>query len=181
MDLSILERTDLDSLVAIQCIRAARVNLKRNVILLRAFKGATRQDEAFTRALSEAQCELLAENITLIYEVFDSDHVKNVLKWTVSQLVDWLLEADIHLIPCHVHEGNLAKTESWNIENIRIQLKRLKYHKGVPMGKHFDCCIWGQDKYEMYVKTYPLSAPAMKIPLEPGILASERLKLDIRR
>ena len=36
--------------------------------------------------------------VTLYFEVFDSDYVKNSVKWTVSQLIDWLIESDIHLI-----------------------------------------------------------------------------------
>jgi hypothetical protein len=176
MDLSILERTDFDSLVAIELIKAARVNLKKNTVLLRVFKGATRQDEGFSRALADAEKKLAREGITLVYEVYDQAYVKNKLKWTVTQLIDWLLAADIHLIPCHAHEGNVAKTESWNLENIRSQLSRLKYHLGVPMGKHLDCCIWNQDKWEMYQRTFPLSAPSMKIPLEPGILDSIQLQ-----
>ena len=182
MDLTILQNTDLDSLIAIRSIKAARINRRANVVLLRVYMGATRQLEAFTRALSEATSELISQHdMVLESEVLSSDNVKNSLKWTVAQLVDWLLAADIHIVPCHPHEGSIGKTESWNVENIKAQMARLKYHAGVPMGKHVGCCSWGQDKYEMYRTTYPLCAPSMKIPLEPGVLESEELLTGIKR
>ena len=60
--------------------------------------------------------------VTLYFEVFDSDYVKNSVKWTVSQLIDWLMESDIHLIPCHVHEESLGKSENLDIPS-KVVLK----------------------------------------------------------
>ena len=154
MDLSIFLNDDFDSVLAIESIKKMAANRKRNTVLLRVFLGATRQDEAFTRAIALAKSELLQElNIYLEDEVFSQDHVKNTLRWTVSQLIDWLLAADIHLVPCHIHEGNISKTSSWNVENIRAQASRLKFHLGLPMGQHIDCAVWNGDKFELSAKT----------------------------
>ena len=45
----------------------------------------------------------------IIYEKYTNDIVRNQLKWSVTDLFTHLVAADIHLIPTHCHQGNLAK------------------------------------------------------------------------
>jgi hypothetical protein len=180
MDLSVLLEDNFDSVIAIESIKRLAVNRDRTVVLLRVFLGATRQLEPFQRGISEAKKELLHEsNIRLQVEIFDQDYVKNDLKWTVTQLIDWLLAADVHLVPCHIHEGNLGKTPSWNVENIQIQARRLKFHLGLPMGKNVECAVWNGDKFELSASSQGFSAPSLKIPLKKDITRSRKLREDI--
>jgi hypothetical protein len=180
MDLSALDDTAFSSRVAIESIKKARINLDRTVVLLRVYVGATRQDEPFRLGIAEAKDELREQGIFLEYEIFTSDYVKTSLRWTVSQLIDWLLLADVHMIPCHVHEGSIGKTDSWNMKNIQSNIRRLRFHPGVPMGKHVECAIFNQDKYLMYVKSHPLSADVLQIPLELNLLENEEHLAKIR-
>ena len=184
-DFDYLLRRDSESLFARRSLKAIRVNrhsIDSKVVILRSFVGASRQREQFEKAISQAAKELLAEHgVTLNYTIIDNNHVKNELKWSVTKLFDWLLEADIHLVPCHVHQGSLGKTSSWNMENIRSNATRLKHHLGLPMGKHVDCAVWQLDKYVIYKKTEEFSTPTMKIELEPGILSLPSKLEEIQR
>lgn len=159
-----------------QANKAIRANISSNeskIVLLRAFVGGSRQDEQFMTSLSHAASDLSKDHgITLTYEVLNNKEVKEELKWTVTKLVDWLLASDVHLVPCHMHQGNLGKTSSWNVDNVQANSQRLKNHLGLPMGRNVDCAVWQLDKYRIYKKTEGFSTPTMMIPLQPDILCS---------
>ena len=181
MDLSVFLEQDFDSVIAVRAIKNLAANRNKNVVLLRVFLGATRQEEPFKRGIAEAQSILREQNIQLQMEIFGQDYVKNEKHWTVTQLIDWLLASDVHLVPCHIHEGNLNKTPSWNVDNIMDQVRRLKYHLGLPMGKHVDCAVWNGNKFVLSESSEGFSAPSMQIPLRSGILNSRRLREDIKQ
>ena len=66
------------------------------------------------------------------------------LDWGPEQMITWLLESDIHVILCHVHQSN----GDWNIQEIMHNLDRLKNHTGFPSGDSLRCPAFTQDKYE---------------------------------
>ncbi len=75
-------------------------------------------------------------------------HVKyaadmKILRWTPEMLVDWLEEADFHLITSHVHQGN----PHWNAADVLRQLQRLAQHPGFPNGINLKCPIFLQHKF----------------------------------
>ena len=88
--------------------------------------------------------EFSSRSYLIKIENFTNDRVKNVLRWSVSDLIDSLLAADIHIIRTHVHQGNIAQTENWNMDNILHHINRLEYHLGVPMGKYIQCPVFTQ-------------------------------------
>jgi hypothetical protein len=182
-DFEYLHKTDPPSIFARQAIKAVKANKTNSdskIVLLRAFVGGSRQEEHFKNALAHAATDLFKDHgITLNCEILNNDEVKWELKWNVTKLTDWLLSSDVHLIPCHIHQGNLGKTTSWNIENITANASRLRSHLGLPMGQHVDCPVWLLDKFQIYKRTEGFSTPTMRIELQPEILSSSEVLHEI--
>ena len=74
--------------------------------------------------------------------------------WSPKELVDWLLNSHVHFILSHVHQG-IAKYLQWNMEDLKIQLQRLKYHLGFPNLAKLLCPVFLQDKYK-YLSSMPM-------------------------
>ena len=102
--------------------------------------------------MSAAKAHYAAQNITITSEMFINDVVKNVLKWSPTEMTDKILEADAHIMATHFTEGNIAKTASWNVPNILSNLDRLKYHLGNTMGERNRCPVLRQGKREIYAR-----------------------------
>jgi hypothetical protein len=60
-----------------------------------------------------------------------------------ENIVNWLMESDIHIILTHMHQGL-----SWNIPNWLNQMVRLRNHYGWPAHESLQCPIFLQDKYK---------------------------------
>jgi hypothetical protein len=84
--------------------------------------------------------------------------------WSLPDFVNWLLQSHIHFIIAHPHQG--TESFGWSIESIYAELQRLKHHQGFPSGKHLDCPIFTQDKWN-YIKALPdeITMPTFKIPI----------------
>lgn len=50
-------------------------------------------------------------------------YVKDVkdMDWNPEQFIDWLLQADIHWIPCHPHQGVIFQLR-WNVDDLSANL-----------------------------------------------------------
>ena len=107
------------------------------------------------------------QRINLIDEMEDQDTIKNIYRLGPTEYIDNVFEADIHLFTAHFHEGNIAKTGSWNMPNILSNLDRLKYHLGNLMGVKNDCPIYRQGKKEVYasMSDYCLLTEIINLPL----------------
>jgi hypothetical protein len=79
-----------------------------------------------------------------------------------------MLAADIHLMDAHLPEGNIAKTEQWNILNIRANINRMEYHLGVPMGNRIHCIMLDGGKRRLYelMADYCLPTEFIDLPTE---------------
>ena len=93
-------------------------------------------------------------------ETMDTDQLK-LLGFSPSDLTDWLLESDAHLILSHVHQGIISPhvgltvcSVKWTAENLTSELMRLKDHPGFPNGLQIWCPIFLQDKLT-YIKLMP--------------------------
>ena len=78
----------------------------------------------------------------------------NDMKWSPKNLVDWLLNCDIHIILSHVHQG-IADFLKWCMIDLEYQLQRLKFHLGFPNLDKLKCPVFLQDKYK-YLKNLPV-------------------------
>jgi hypothetical protein len=90
-------------------------------------------------------------------------------KWLPSQLIDYLLESDLHFILTHMHQGLTSKNIGWIIPSLLKNLNRLKYHPGFPSGDQLKCPVFTQDKME-YIKCLgEFAIPTYKIRITiPG-------------
>ena len=69
--------------------------------------------------------------------------------WSPKELVDWLLDCDVHFIITHIHQG--LEDMHWRMNELYEEVQRLHKHAGYPNGQHLRCPIWTQDKYDYLV------------------------------
>ena len=67
-------------------------------------------------------------------------------RWNPQDLIDWLLDCDVHFIIAHIHQG--LEQLCWNMEDLYLQVQRLYRHYGYPNGQHLACPIWTQTKFD---------------------------------
>jgi hypothetical protein len=170
LDFSIFDRTDMHTCLQIAQIGQLRTNTDESTVLLRGFKGGkgSRQLEQVSAAVGRAVTFFKLQGINLIDEMIDQDTIKNILRFGPTEYVDSLFEGDIHLFTAHFHEGNIAKTGSWNMPNILSNLDRLKCHLGNLMGEKNSCPVNRQGKIEVYelMADYCLPTESITLPLE---------------
>jgi len=76
-------------------------------------------------------------------------------------LVNWLLDCDIHFILTHP----IQAMNGWNCSELFPMLDMLRDHPGWPCGDQFDCPMFTQDKY-VYLSSLPsLTNPTLKVLL----------------
>ena len=167
LDWSTFKRKDFSGRLLLAQIEQFRINKNVDTILCRAFIGGSggRQLEEFTTAVSRAEIHFKARSIRLVVEMYCNDYIKNIEKLTPTGLIDRMIEADFHLGITHFHEGNIAKTGAWNINNILSNLGRLKYHLGNLMGASNACPIFRQGKKEVYSMLADYCLPTLTIEL----------------
>jgi hypothetical protein len=79
----------------------------------------------------------------------------NESAWSPQNLVDWLLDSDVHFILTHVHQG-IGKYLQWDMVDLEENLQRLRKHPGFPNGEQLMCPVFLQDKYN-YLNKLPFS------------------------
>ena len=168
LDFTIFERSDMHTRLQINQINSLRKNRSDITVLLRGFKGGkgSRQLEQVMSAVGRAVTLYEEQGINLIDEMEDQDAIKNIYHLGPTEYVDRVLQGDIHLFTAHFHEGNIAKTGSWNMPNILANLDRLKYHLGNLMGEKNNCPVYRQGKKEVYsiMNDYCLPTEIINLP-----------------
>ena len=186
LDFTIFERADIHARLQIAQLSNLRINRDDSTVLLRGFKGGkgSRQLDQVSSAVGRAVTFYENQGINLIDEMEDQDTIKNIYRLGPTEYVDKVLEADIHLFTAHFHEGNIAKTGSWNMPNILSNLDRLKYHLGNLMGAKNECPVYRQSKKEVYasMSDYCLPTEIIYLPFAgwTGSL-NEREEQKVRR
>jgi hypothetical protein len=131
-------------------------NMATKPFLIRVFYGSDRclQRAAFTLKMNKIMkyygCEANDKennpgHVRIKVEYISNKDVKNN-KWLPNQLVDHLLESDLHFILTHVHQGLTSKKIGWIIPSLLKHLKRLKFHPGFPSNEELLCPVFTQDK-----------------------------------
>ena len=105
--------------------------------------------------------------------MFCSDIKKNRL--SPHEFVDWLLEADFHILTTHLHQG----IPQWNIQDVLKALRRLYHHDGFPSGSRLFCPIFTQNKLK-YLVTLPsfMYIPTFSVGLSKLPTDSKWYQLD---
>ena len=189
MDTIDFESRDINVVLA-RCMHAGlRENNDPKVVLIHTFIGAVfgEQQTPLSVALDHVRAHYLRSGIQLTIRILTNDYVRNKLRWTCTELFTWLLSADIHLLPTHLHQGmmglgGLEVDGTWNIPNILKNFERLKYHLGIPCGKHIDCPITTQNKMEYYraLQIVGLCAPTISVDISGESISQEDILKIIR-
>jgi hypothetical protein len=89
------------------------------------------------------------------------DSEVNKYKLTEMDIVNWLLEGDIHFIISHIHQG----------------IVKLHDHPGFPSGDNLQCPVFTQDKYKYLsvLMSKGLCNPTLKVDFftDNGLCSSE--------
>ena len=177
MDFSIFDKTDIHTKLQISQFEALRINRDNTRVLCHGYIGGAdnRHLVEVTAAMGRAVTYFRnKECITLDYNFYNNDEIKNIKKWGPTETVDHVTKADFHLWTSHFHEGNIGKTPSWNMPNILSNLDRLEYHVGNLMGVKNKCPVLRQGKKEIYeiMKDYCLPTAIINVPTSywPGRL-----------
>ena len=88
---------------------------------------------------------------------------KTYITWQPKDLVDWLLDSDIHFVLGQgLHNGMI---EMWKPMDCIDQLQRLQYHVGYPSGTALFDPVLTADKMEYLYLASEVTNPSMKIIL----------------
>ena len=171
-----LKNSDLTYVVDAVCGYKRKTSTKK--LIFRVFGGA--HSNIQTIQLNSAINRLGIDQSLFQIETMVTDYV-NVNKLTIKEIVDWLLEGDIHWICGHIHQGlvlNIINSHNYGgftMSTMVDQLQRLKCHPGFPRGPYLKCPIFLQDKFE-YLKVlqeFNMCNPTMRVfrPLEDNGLS----------
>jgi len=134
----------------------------------------------FTGGLRGVQVDQFQQALNLVIQEFELYYnpgklqisvfyisAKDIAKSRMSptQLIDRLLDSDVHFILSHIHQSLLNRNIGWRIDDLLGNLERLKYHKGFPYGEQLSCPVFTQDKYQYISKIAGYSIPTMKLPI----------------
>ena len=143
---------------------------------------AAQKEKSLEVAIDQLRKRYLLLGYTIQYKAFSNDDVRNVHGWNATELFTKLLSADIHLLPTHCHQGMIslggtAVMGTWNIANILANYDRLRYHLGIPNGRHLRCPVFTQNKGMLYesLTRLGLCLPTATISIKGGILNAESI------
>ena len=143
---------------------------------------AAQKEKSLEVAIDQLRKRYLLLGYTIQYKAFSNDDVRNVHGWNATELFTKLLSADIHLLPTHCHQGMIslggtAVMGTWNIANILANYDRLRYHLGIPNGRHLSCPVFTQNKGMLYesLTRLGLCLPTATISIKGGILNAESI------
>jgi hypothetical protein len=164
---------DFSDLILWETIERSRLNRNANrqgKFIIGVFSGGLKgvQVEQFQLALNLViqEFELYYNPGKLQISVFYIS-VKDISKarMTPTELIDKLLDSDVHFILSHIHQSILDRNIGWHIDDLLMNLERLKFHKGFPSGAQLACPVFTQDKYEYISQIVGYSIPTIKLPI----------------
>jgi len=89
----------------------------------------------------------------------------NKRRMSESDFVNYFLAADIHFILGHAHQGASIRALGWNMDVLKENLQRLKFHNGFPSGLEVQCPVFLQDKFEYLTGLRDYANPTLRIDL----------------
>ncbi len=101
--------------------------------------------------------------------MIESLNIKQLFKrgMGITKLIDWLLESHIHIVLTHIHQGFSTHGNGVNVDmnEMMLDLLRLRYHVGFPSGEQLYCPVFTQDKRRYLEALGPLANNSLFIPL----------------
>jgi hypothetical protein len=170
MDITNFDSEDINVFLARVKIDALRENKDVKRVLIRAFLGGNNGEQStpLKRAYINVYKIYKRQGVELVLQTFTNDLVRNKYHWSCTQLFDYLVSADIHLLPTHLHQGMLALggSDTWNTLNILRNMERLRYHLGTPNGTYIDDSVGNQSKkYYIALEKEGLCAPTLFVDI----------------
>ena len=113
-------------------------------------------------------------NVQILIKYISTQDV-SIKKWLPKQLIDYLLDSDLHFILSHIHQGLTSRNIGWIIPSLMKHLKRLTYHYGFPTGSQLFCPVFTQDKIR-YIQSldFNFSIPTYEMRITiPGATHSQ--------
>jgi len=130
--------------------RTVRYHTIPKKLLVRAFLGGeiSVQREAFHIAIWSFYGVIQRKyGISIVVETMSTKTLAEK-RLSPTQLMDWLLEAHVHFITAHAHQGLRSHALEWCMQDYVKQLQRLQFHVGFPSGDQVSCPVFTQDKYQ---------------------------------
>jgi len=87
-------------------------------------------------------------------------HEMRTLRWEPDDLIDWLLDSDIHFVVTHPHQGN----PRWDVSQLYLALDRLRLHPGFPNNDQLNCPVFLQHKFAYLTGVRQIANPTIAIP-----------------
>jgi hypothetical protein len=129
--------------------------------LIRIFRGGHDSNQYIAIIMAITDCKR-----ALSVEYIDNDSIKEY-GFSEKDIVDWLLDCDIHFIITHIHQG--LDQCKYNMAVLYKEILRLRNHPGFPNNDYLECPIFTQDKYK-YLEVLSEGGfcnPTMKVMLNP--------------
>jgi hypothetical protein len=177
MDLSVFfnNHHNFDTTLDLGQIEALRVNTDRNRVLCRVYFGrwSAGEIQPMEDAFRSIIIKYKEANIEVIFELFNNDLIFNNQTHdtkTPHDVIMWLLESDIHLLPTLLHQNCLARgsTGVWTMREVTGSILRLENHLGLPCGQNVGCPLLTQNIALIYTKLLSLGlcAPFILVSIE---------------
>jgi len=157
MDLTVLDKKDISSLIKLEYLKNVRLQQNRgiDVIKIMIFYGnkGGRQYNAVYNASQDAKANFKKlYNVNIEIEEIFSDNIffDSDKWWDPWELFKRMETSDIHIIPTHGHQANIGRIgggkDNWTVDAYLRGLNLMEYHLGYPMGLHIKCPVFTQHK-----------------------------------
>ena len=184
MDTSHFEKTDVNTVLARLAVEALRENKDPKKVLIRIFIGGSSGGEQglpLLDALTRVAKIYRNRGIEIVYELITNDKVRNIWRYSCRELFNYLIAADIHLVPTPLSQGMLALggTDTWSSLNIMDNKERLRFHLGYPCGVFVDDPSGWYDKMGYYKPLMDdgLCAPTLEVDISGSDLRADDIIL----
>lgn len=152
-DLGQIEK-ETQRLVADAAYRHVPDTLVSKVAVIRVFTGGAdgMQSIPFTTAIQA----LKSIGSHFVVQKMNIKTLKD-MQMSPADLIDWMLDSDVHLVLSHIHQGFSGKNEhqlGWNMNDLAHEVRRLTDHPGFPNGRQLLCPVFTQNKYT-YISAIP--------------------------
>jgi len=149
-----------------------QTNTKIEICVYQGAKEFTNQSIPFRQA-----CESIHSTSEIRIVTLTCSDV-NTFKLSEEEIIDWLLQGDIHFILTHIHQGIV----NINMSTLYSVINKLYDHPGFPAAGKLHCPVFTQDKYKYLSALMPkgMCNPTFKVDFLP-VMDYDALKRDLQK